>query len=89
MGGQRLQRICTFRVIVLEKEISNSVIQGIVEASFSLEGISLAESAGFEEELYNFVVSAQTCLQSYINNHSLESRNAYTYMGNLTNIKGV
>ena len=62
MGGKWLQRIGAFRVVVLEKEVSNSIVQGIIEAPFSLEGISFAESARFEEELYNFVVPAKACL---------------------------
>jgi hypothetical protein len=49
MGGERLERIGTFRVVILQQEISYSIIEGIVETSFTLEGISFAEGARFEE----------------------------------------
>jgi hypothetical protein len=49
MGGKRLQRICAFRVIVLEEQISDSIIQSIVEASLALESISFAERTGFKK----------------------------------------
>jgi hypothetical protein len=62
MGGKRLQRIGAFRVVVLEEEVSDSIIQCIVKTSFTLESISFAESAGLEEQFHDFVMPAKACL---------------------------
>ena len=62
MRGKRLQRIGAFRVVILEEEVSDSIVQGIVKTSFTLEGISFTESAGLEEQIHDFVMSAEACL---------------------------
>lgn len=58
MSGERLERIARFGVVILEEEIADFIVEGIVEAAFALEGVSFAKGAGFEEDLDDFEVAA-------------------------------
>jgi hypothetical protein len=41
MGRERLQRVCRFRIVVLEEEITDFVVQRVVETSFALKSVPL------------------------------------------------
>lgn len=43
MRSPRLKRVCSLGVVVGQKEVSDPVVQGIVKASFSLKGVSVAQ----------------------------------------------
>lgn len=58
MGGERLERVCGFRIVIFEKEDTDFIRESVVETTFTGEGVALAEGTGFEEELDDFVVAA-------------------------------
>lgn len=62
VGGERLQRVGRLGVVVRQKQVADSVVQGIVQAALALEGVALTEGTILEQQAYDLVVAAQTGL---------------------------
>ena len=45
-----------------EQEVADAVVEGVVDAAFALEGVSLAEGAAVEQELDDFEAATEACL---------------------------
>lgn len=52
-----LKWICRLCVVIRKEEVAYSIIQRIVETSFTLEGVSFAKSPILEKEPYHFVMT--------------------------------
>ena len=48
---------------MVEEEIADAIVEGIVEAAFSLKSVTFTEGSSLEEESDDIVVAAERCLQ--------------------------
>ena len=48
--------------VVLEQQGADALVEGVVEAALPLEGVALGQRAGFQEEVGDLVVAAETGL---------------------------
>lgn len=56
VGGEGLQRVRGFGVVVGQEQVAYAIVEGVVQGSLTLEGISFAQCAVLEQQLYDFVV---------------------------------
>ena len=62
MGSEWLQRVGRLGVVVGEEQIADAIVQCIVQAALALEGVTLAQGTVLKQQLYNFIVAAETSL---------------------------
>ena len=62
VGGERLQGVRGFGVVVGEQQVAYPVVEGVVQTSLALEGVSLAQCAILQQQLDDLVVATETSL---------------------------
>ena len=58
MGSERLQRIRRFRIVVTQQQVSDAIVQSIVQAALALEGVSFTFRTLLQQHLNEFEVAA-------------------------------
>lgn len=58
VGGPVDVGVRGFGEVVLQEEVADPVVEGVVDAALALEGVAFGEGAGFKEELDKLIVAA-------------------------------